>query len=309
MVMRKGKFQGSVGMYKQLLIAIRLCGIGDQDSFRRVLRETGYHGPSLQIEQSQTNLPGSDTNQGMLHTRQKTLAHEQICAHGISEGISGADGKTLENCGLVEEKSTVGEITGVSESKKLEGNVDDHRNELLAKESGPKSSSVEFKNSIMKSSTEDPEWWQVTERKGRSSGDLSLEVELDALAPHSDIFIDGNYPDLLNPMENLSDVVEIHFIGTAIDRCNLLGGVKGLLIRMERDGVKPEIGICGQLLDLCPDTEDAEVALMQYMNTHGVMPDLEFLNRLMRKRLDRKDYGLVKVGVMMKVVIQTGLLG
>lgn len=79
------------------------------------------------------------------------------------------------------------------------------------------------------------------------------------------------------------------------DRLLLVGGCSGFLKNMSDNNCKPDIKTFTQLLDNIPNTVVAEEHLLASMKAHGVKPDVDFYNLLIRKRSFRFDYESAKV--------------
>jgi len=104
-------------------------------------------------------------------------------------------------------------------------------------------------------------------------------------------------PDLLDPQITVASSVELHMPESAIDRLAMLGGVSGMLARMDCDRAKPDIKTFSMLLELMPLSLDSETDLLSAMRKYSVQPNIDFYNMLIRKRNHRHDYDGACVGV------------
>lgn len=104
----------------------------------------------------------------------------------------------------------------------------------------------------------------------------------------------GNFPDVLKPGEILLGVLNMHRITNKYDRLQLLGGVRGFLTRMERDGITPTLAVFGQLFHII-DTFDEEEYLFSVMDKLHISPDIDIISHAMLKRLRRLETVEAKV--------------
>ncbi|KAK3091457.1 hypothetical protein FSP39_019965, partial [Pinctada imbricata] len=282
MIKRSRKnFKPDLYNYNQLLNITRLCGIGNEEDLEKMLLETEYTGPSVEFSQlSRADGP----HEGSVFAEK----HEKI-----------DNGNSLESRFLAPSRSThqgsTGKVKSISTDNipqkgdpRIKSTEDDYRTSQKKVIKGTLS-----KNEVI----EDMEWWEIAqmEEKGETKSISRSPLDLNCLSPPSDVKIEHNFPDLLNPMETLSDVISISKITTAEDRMNLLGGVKGFLIRMDMDGVAPDIRTMGLILNIIPHTESAEVALLRFMEDKGIVPDIEMLNHLLWRRCKSKRHDEAKV--------------
>lgn len=61
----------------------------------------------------------------------------------------------------------------------------------------------------------------------------------------------------------------------------------GLLSQMVRDGVTPNIKTFSQLLAVIPDKVSSEEHLLQAVEQHDIIPDIDFCNMLIKRRAYR----------------------
>ena len=102
-------------------------------------------------------------------------------------------------------------------------------------------------------------------------------------------------PDVLSPVSDTSRVVALGDLHSKENRLALLGGVDGILSRMSRDGVKPDIITFSQLISVATPTAEAEAELLAAMKSVKVNPDIDLVNALIHKRCMRKDFAAAKV--------------
>ena len=101
-------------------------------------------------------------------------------------------------------------------------------------------------------------------------------------------------PDVLSPMSDTSSVVALGDLSSKENRLALLGGVDGILSRMKRDGVSPDIITFSQLIGVAMPTSEAENELLTKMKSLKVKPDIDLINALIHKRCMRKDFAAAK---------------
>jgi hypothetical protein len=104
-------------------------------------------------------------------------------------------------------------------------------------------------------------------------------------------------PDILSPNPDIHNLIGIESVARASDRLSLLGGVQGLLSRMRRDDVKPDIKTFSMLVDCIESNVESEERLLVEMRKSGVDMDTPFCNLLMRKRVFRQDVEGAKVSM------------
>lgn len=100
-------------------------------------------------------------------------------------------------------------------------------------------------------------------------------------------------PNVLNINENFSDILSVDTIASPQDRFAMVGGMKGFLNDMEKNGVKPDIQTFDQMLPLV--NPDDELELLAIMDSRGIKADVDFYANLMMKRCRRRDYSGAKV--------------
>ena len=102
-------------------------------------------------------------------------------------------------------------------------------------------------------------------------------------------------PDVLSPMSDTSNVVALGDLSSKENQLAFLGGVDGILSRMKRDGVSPDIITFSQLISVAMPTSEAENELLTKMKSLKVKPDIDLINTLIHKRCMRKDFAAAKV--------------
>ncbi|XP_061174949.1 pentatricopeptide repeat-containing protein 1, mitochondrial-like [Saccostrea echinata] len=93
-----------------------------------------------------------------------------------------------------------------------------------------------------------------------------------------------NFQDILKPGE--MSILNMHNIRNKYERLELLGGVSGILARMKRDRIKPNVAVFGQLFHIVETLEDEEF-LFSAMEELHVSPDIDIITHAMLKRLRR----------------------
>ncbi|XP_013390496.1 pentatricopeptide repeat-containing protein 1, mitochondrial-like [Lingula anatina] len=96
-------------------------------------------------------------------------------------------------------------------------------------------------------------------------------------------------PNLLK-VNTLDQVVSIGPIATASDRLALIGGTAGILEILAMHQIQPDVRFFTQLLDSVEQNKDAEVEVLAQMDKTGVVGDVGFYSRLIRRRNMRQDY-------------------
>jgi len=100
----------------------------------------------------------------------------------------------------------------------------------------------------------------------------------------------ASVPDLLDPQISVDSSVELRLPSSTSDRLSMLGGVAGMLARMDRDRAKPDVKTFSLLLALMPLSVKAETRLLSAMEFYGVQADVDFYNMLIRHRNLRGDF-------------------
>lgn len=112
-------------------------------------------------------------------------------------------------------------------------------------------------------------------------------------------------PNLLSKVPHMGSVLSIGQINSPKDKFLLIGGLDGFLKELEVNRVIPDIKTCTQLLDLIPDTVDAEEKVLGVIKTYKIKTDIDFYNLLMKKRCFRHDYAAAKVCIMKLLICLT----
>jgi hypothetical protein len=147
--------------------------------------------------------------------------------------------------------------------------------------------------------------WDVDSDSTTTDGSVEIlnsksESSVPSIYPPTASVTDDNYvnfPDVLKPGEILLGVLNIHRVTNKYDRLQLLGGVKGFLARMERDGITPSLAVFGQLFHIV-DTFDEEEYLFSVMEKLHISPDIDIISHAMLKRLRRLETVEAKVKYM-----------
>lgn len=129
-----------------------------------------------------------------------------------------------------------------------------------------------------------------------SNKDISQRISQDGQKELlSNLSYPVNIPDLLSPISCTAAVSALGDLSSKESRLALLGGVDGILKRMEKDMVQPDIRTFSQLVTVAMPTLEAENKLMAEMKKMKVQPDVDFFNMLMHKRIARRDYAAARV--------------
>lgn len=102
-------------------------------------------------------------------------------------------------------------------------------------------------------------------------------------------------PDLLHPKVAVDSSVKLHLPESAVDRLAMLGGVSGMLARMDCDKATPDVKTFSLLLELMPFSLEAENDLLSSMNFYNIEADISFYNMLIHKRNLRRDFAGARV--------------
>jgi len=102
--------------------------------------------------------------------------------------------------------------------------------------------------------------------------------------------VSPSVPDLLDPGIAVDSSVELHLPQSPVDRLTMLGGVSGMLARMDCDKAAPDVKTFSLLLELMPFSIEAENHLLSSMHFYNVEADVDFYNMLIRRRNFRKDF-------------------
>ena len=103
-------------------------------------------------------------------------------------------------------------------------------------------------------------------------------------------------PNLLSASaKELESIVSLSSVTTPEDRIALIGGSRGVLESMKKDGVQPDIKTFGLMSELISHETEAEMELMVAMDTAGVKGDIDFYNGLINQRAVRGDMKGAKV--------------
>ncbi len=85
---------------------------------------------------------------------------------------------------------------------------------------------------------------------------------------------------MLDPKPSFDGVVAIGSLALREQRLALLGGPAAICAAMRRRRLEPDAKAFGFMLDMAADTEEAEAALLAFMDREGVKPDTIMLNML-----------------------------
>lgn len=102
-------------------------------------------------------------------------------------------------------------------------------------------------------------------------------------------------PDLLHPKVAVDCSVKLRLPESAVDRLAMLGGVSGMLARMDCDKATPDVKTFSLLLELMPFSLEAENDLLSSMNFYNIEADISFYNMLIHKRNLRRDFAGARV--------------
>lgn len=97
-------------------------------------------------------------------------------------------------------------------------------------------------------------------------------------------------PDVLSPSCDISQVISLGDMSSKESQLALVGGAEGILGRMVKDGVQPNIITFSQFITVCEPAVEAEEHLLRIMEKMKVKPDIDLLNALIHKRCMRRDF-------------------
>lgn len=97
-------------------------------------------------------------------------------------------------------------------------------------------------------------------------------------------------PNLLARLPHLGSLVALGEIRTAEERFAVIGGLHGFLKEMDIAKEIPNVKTFSQILDVIPQTYEAEKDVLKLMRNYGVRTDVDFFNLLMKRRCLRFDY-------------------
>lgn len=129
---------------------------------------------------------------------------------------------------------------------------------------------------------------------------LQIEEDSKMIAANSNALTTDlaiNKPNLMAPVPCFGNIVALSEVKKPEDRLLLVGGCSGFLEDMINNECTPDIKTFSQLLDNIPNTLAAEKELLKIIRKHGVKPDLDFFNMLIKKRSTRFDYASAKVSL------------
>lgn len=125
---------------------------------------------------------------------------------------------------------------------------------------------------------ENKDWWEldifetsVKDLALRNSEQERVDVE------------EANLPDILDPNENFTSVIQIEAVKNESDRLALLGGMKGFLQTLKQRKIKPNIITYTQLSQVVPDHLVDRV--LDAMWVAGLPPDIDFYTQLIRRKV------------------------
>ncbi|KAK2583688.1 hypothetical protein KPH14_009614 [Odynerus spinipes] len=130
--------------------------------------------------------------------------------------------------------------------------------------------------------------------------DLLSNPPIFGTLPTSVINTNRNTESYLNPFEEeSSDVITLSadtylndiFIN---NRLILFGGLQNILHVMQNDGVTPNEVTATLLLELLPNTANAEDSFLKYIKNKNIVLDIDFYNMLIKRRSMRKEYEMAK---------------
>jgi hypothetical protein len=101
--------------------------------------------------------------------------------------------------------------------------------------------------------------------------------------------VDMTVPDLLDLNNVPTNLVRVNLPSTAEGRLSLLGGLPGILSKMQQDKAVPNIKTFSLFLETIPSSRTAEADLLNAMALNGIQLDVDFYSMLIRKRILRHD--------------------
>lgn len=105
---------------------------------------------------------------------------------------------------------------------------------------------------------------------------------------------DSSMPNLIAAKPHLGQLITLNEVVRPEDRLLLVGGMRGLLLEMEANGVTPDLKTFSEMLEVIPPTVTAEKFLLSMVRKNNIRVDTDFLNILIKKRSMRFDYASAK---------------
>lgn len=99
-----------------------------------------------------------------------------------------------------------------------------------------------------------------------------------------------NTPNLLSRAPRLGTLIPLEDVEEAEHRLLLLGGIANFLNELNAYNLTPTLGTFMQLINAIPSTIVAETKLLRLMRAAEIVPDMRFLNLLLKKRCMAADY-------------------
>lgn len=263
---RKLGVQPCLRAYNLLLRAVRECGIGDPDLVNRLLDG------KIQI----------DRNLGT-NERYKALDSSSIDRESLSNDMPRMPKKykQKEDNAVNErkaERKVRNRVKSFQEIDKLlaKYQLSEKENEINDPDfEDPQNEDHKSEEKESKDLQVRKEWWQldVFENPVGTTAVSELEVASNEI----------NLPNILNPDEDFSSVIQVSAVTSKEDRLAFLGGMDGFLKTLEKENIKPDIVTYTQLAQVVP--EHLEDELIDEMWINGIKPDTDFYNLLIRKRV------------------------
>lgn len=96
---------------------------------------------------------------------------------------------------------------------------------------------------------------------------------------------------ILNPKFRKPDgVTGLGDLSTPQARFELIGGILGVLKLMERHEILPDVKTFSEMLDVIPNAQAAEMALIEHADRLNIRLDTDFFNLLIKRRAFRNEY-------------------
>lgn len=245
------RIQPSLKSYNLLLRAVRECGIGDPKLVNKLLGEAGGR-ENVHTESTESIRLLEPVGQ------QKEISYDLITETDQMIREQNQRKKTDSFKEIDEVLSKY--VSTVEETDTIDLTEEEHAgNEKL-------------------DIHENKDWWELDIFE-TSVKDLVLKnSELERVDVE-----EANLPDILDPNENFTSVIQIEAVKNEMDRLALLGGMKGFLQTLKQRKIKPNIVTYTQLSQVVPDHLVDRV--LDEMWAANLLPDIDFYTQLIRRKV------------------------
>jgi len=133
-----------------------------------------------------------------------------------------------------------------------------------------------------------------------SPSSVSLSsTDLEIYSEGASSILQDKVPNILNPRTQLDQIISSRACQSRHDRLALLGGMYGILSHMKRDGLTPDLNTFSLLLCSLPNTLLAEQDVLTALAAHKVKVNIDLINMLLSRQVNRKDKEGIKQVIAM----------